>query len=226
MGFVDYNTLGKFNAEVNTPLPTFSAESLLSLPSKQFSAATIDSTNVTNYDGLNFSRFSVGDDGAGSGSHTTNKNGRIRTNATKGFHFDVAPEAQIVSQVVTLSHDSTNANNKDFSFTLKPGDSLYRDGRIKNVVYVPADGSEKVTTEVPWIRGGSYNITLDAVTPIAPAGNGGANGANGDNGDNGDNGENGDDTEEEGTNWMLYGGAFALLAVGGFMAVKMMKKKK
>ena len=229
MGFVDYNSFGKFQSETNLPLPTFSAESLMSLPSKQFGAATIDSANITNYDGANFSRFSIGDGGTGAGSHTTNVSGGVKTGYDKGFHFTLDSAADIVSQTVNLSRPG----KQTFSFDLKPGDSLYRDGRGKNVVYVPADGSANVTTEVPWIRGDSYNITLDEVVPVTPAGGDNGTGDNGTNGDNGgsnggnggsDNGGNGDDTEEDETNYLLYGGIAALVVVGGIFASKMLKK--
>lgn len=223
MGFVDYNTLGKFQAEVDTPLPAFAAENLYSLPTKQFGAATIDADNISNYDPTHWSRFHVGDDGSGSGWHTTNVGGGVKTGYDKGFHLTMDSGADVGSQVVNLSR----TGEETFSFELKPGDQLKRAGQHKNVIYVPADGSDPVTTEVPWIRGGSYNITLDAVTPLTPAGNGnnGTNGTNGDNGNNGNGGNGGNGETEEETNWMLYGGAFALLAVGGFMAVNMMKKK-
>jgi len=218
MGFVDYNSFGKFQAETDLPLPSFSAESLMSLPSKQFGAATIDGANITNYDDANFSRFSVGDGGTGAGSHTTNVSGGVKTGYDKGFHFTLDSAADILSQTVNLSRPG----KQTFSFDLKPGDSLYRDGRNKNVVYVPADGSANVTTEVPWIRGDSYNITLDEVVPVTPAGGANGNG-NGDNGANGGNGGD-DDTEEDDTNYLLYGGIAALVVVGGIFASKMLKK--
>tara|TARA_B100000683_G_scaffold81514_2_gene80429 strand:- start:8741 stop:9412 length:672 start_codon:yes stop_codon:yes gene_type:complete len=223
MGFVVNNSFGKFQAEADIPLPTFSAESLMSLPSKQFGAATIDSANITNYDDANFSRFSVGDGGTGAGAHTTNVDGAVRTAYDKGFHFTLDNDADIVSQTVNLSR----TGQQTFSFDLKPGDSLFRDGRNKNVVYVPADGSERVTTEVPWIRGGSYNITLDEVVPVIPAGGDNGNGTeNGGDDGNGGNGGNGgdDDTEEDETNYLLYGGIAALVVVGGIFASKMLKK--
>ena len=223
MGFIDYNSFGKFSAEVDTPLPAFAAENLYSLPTQQFGAATLDGDNISNYDPTHWSRFQLGDDGQGSGYHTTNLDGGVKTRHDKGFHFTLDSAAQVVSQKINLSQSGKTTH----SFDLKPGDQLKRSGINKSVIYIPADGSEEVTTEVPWIRSGHYNITLDAVVPIEPAGNG-DNGDNGDNGGNG-NGDNGngtgDDTEEEGTNWMLYGGAFALLAVGGVMAARMMKKK-
>ena len=239
MGFVEHNSFGKFEAEVNLPMPSFSAESLLSLPTKQFGAATIDSNSITNYDPDNFSRFHVGEGGTGAGAHTTNVDGSIRTRHDKGFHLMLDAGADILSQVVTLSHDG----QEDFSFTLKPGDRLKRVGMNKDVIYVPADGSEDVTTEVPWIRGGHYNISLEEVSPITPADetNGDStcateNRAANTDGTCGDclSGFIEDDTgtcvvdaaeAEEETNWLLYGGAFALLAVGGVMAMKMMKKK-
>jgi len=235
MGFVDYNSFGKFQSETNLPLPTFSAESLMSLPSKQFGAATIDSANITNYDGANFSRFSIGDGGTGAGSHTTNVSGGVKTGYDKGFHFTLDSAADIISQTVNLSRPG----KQTFSFDLKPGDSLYRDGRNKNVVYVPADGSANVTTEVPWIRGDSYNITLDEVVPVIPAG--GDNGSNPVSGCTSSTATNynstatiddgsciepsGDgDEDEDSPNYLLYGAGIALLAVGGFMASKMLKK--
>ena len=53
MGFVDNNSFGKFNAVVNSSLPAFSAESLYSIPTKQFGAATLDAVSVTNFDPIN-----------------------------------------------------------------------------------------------------------------------------------------------------------------------------
>ena len=219
MGFVVNNSFGKFQAEADIPLPSFSAESLMSLPSKQFGAATIDSANITNYDDANFSRFSVGDGGTGAGAHTTNVNGGIKTGPDKGFHFTIDSDADIVSQTINLSRPG----KQTFSFDLKPGDQLFRNGENKNVIYVPADGSDRVTTEVPWIRGDSYNITLDEVVPVTPAGGDNGNGDNGDNGGNGGNGGD-DDTEEDETNYLLYGGIAALVVVGGIFASKMLKK--
>ena len=141
MGFTVNNSFGKFQAETHLPLPTFSAESLMSLSSKQFGAATIDAANITNYDDAVFSRFNVGDGGTGGGAGTVNKNGGIVTAYDKGFHFTLDPAAAVESQVVNLSQ----TGSKTFSFTLKPGDQLYRDGRNRSVIYEPADG-DKVTT--------------------------------------------------------------------------------
>ena len=50
------------------------------------------------------------------------------------------------------------------------------------------------------------------------------NSPNGDNGDTSDTGGNGDDTEEDETNYLLYGGIAALVVVGGIFASKMLKK--
>ena len=59
MGFIVNNSFGKFSAETDTSLPNFSAESLMSLPSKQFGAATLDGDNVTNYEEDHWSKFTL-----------------------------------------------------------------------------------------------------------------------------------------------------------------------
>ncbi len=82
MGFVVNNSFGKFQAEADIPLPSFSAESLMSLPSKQFGAATVDADNVTNYEDDHWSKFTID-----SSANTTNSDGLIRTRSDKGFHF-------------------------------------------------------------------------------------------------------------------------------------------
>ena len=82
MGFTVNNSFGKFQAETHLPLPTFSAESLMSLSSKQFGAATIDSANVTNYDSTHWSNFTVDSSG-----QTANADGLIKTRSDKGFQF-------------------------------------------------------------------------------------------------------------------------------------------
>ena len=230
MGFTVNNSFGKFSAETHMPLPSFSAESLMSLPSKQFGAATIDAANITNYDDAVFSRFNVGDGGTGAGAHTVNKNGGIVTRADKGFHFTLDPAAAVESQVVNLSQ----TGSKTFSFTLKPGDQLYRDGRNRSVIYEPADG-DKVTTEVPWIRSKQHTITLDAATAVADDPISGCTSVTATNYnstatiDDGSciepSGDDDDDEDEDGPNYLLYGGGLALLVVGGIMASKMIKKK-
>lgn len=228
MGFTVNNSFGKFQAETHLPLPTFSAESLMPLSSKQFGAATIDAANITNYDDAVFSRFNVGDGGTGGGAGTVNKNGGIVTAYDKGFHFTLDPAAAVESQVVNLSQ----TGSKTFSFTLKPGDQLYRDGRNRSVIYEPADG-DKVTTEVPWIRSKQHTITLDAATAVADDPISGCTSVTATNynstatiddgsciepaGDEGD-------EDEDSPNYLLYGGGLALLVVGGIMASKMMKK--
>lgn len=244
MGFVDYNTLGKFQAEVDTPLPAFAAENLYSLPTKQFGAATIHSDTISNYDPTHWSRFTVD-----TSTNTDNDAGGIVTRSDKGFHFTNDADSGKV-----LGIKLSDARNRSLSetFSLNPGDSLYRDGAHSTVVYVPAGGTEAVDgviTVIPWMSGWKATDTSvekkfsnvgtqgsgnrhDYLVDVLPTAdyvipNGGTNGTNGDNGDNGGNGGNGGNGEtEEETNWMLYGGAFALLAVGGFMAVNMMKKKK
>lgn len=50
MGFTVNNSFGKFQSETHLPLPTFSAESLMSLSSKQFGAATVGSDNLSNFE--------------------------------------------------------------------------------------------------------------------------------------------------------------------------------
>ena len=232
MGFTVNNSFGKFQAETHLPLPTFSAESLMSLSSKQFGAATIDAANITNYDDAVFSRFNVGEGGTGAGAHTVNKNGGIVTAYNKGFHFTLDPAAAVESQVINLSQ----TGSKTYSFTLKPGDQLYRNGVNKKVIFEPADGSGKVTTEVPWIRSKQHTITLDAPTAVADDPISGCTSVTATNYNStatiddgsciepaGDGDE--DDEDEDGPNYLLYGGGLALLVVGGIMASKMMKKK-
>ena len=230
MGFTVNNSFGKFQAETHLPLPTFSAESLMSLSSKQFGAATIDAANITNYDDAVFSRFNVGEGGTGAGAHTVNKNGGIVTAYNKGFHFTLDPAAAVESQVINLSQ----TGSKTYSFTLKPGDQLYRNGVNKKVIFEPADGSGKVTTEVPWIRSKQHTITLDAPTAVADDPISGCTSVTATNYnstatiDDGSciepSGDDDDDEDEDGPNYLLYGGGLALLVVGGIMASKMKKK--
>jgi len=241
MGFVDYNTLGNFNAEVNSSLPAFAAEDLYSLSSRQFAAATVDSANVTNYDPDTWSRFSLG-----SPTLIHNDGGLIRTRSDQGWHFTNAADSGKTQTVKIYDKNKSNA----VTFTLAPGETLARGGQWSTATVIPAGGSlhvDGIVTKIPWMHGWkstedadgvkfshagdglnhNYFIGLEpATTWVDPAGgDNGTNGDNGDNGDNGGNGGNGNGETEEGTNWMLYGGAFALLAVGGFMAVKMVKKK-
>ena len=247
MGFTVNNSFGKFSAETHMPLPSFSAESLMSLPTKQFGAATLDGDNVTNYEEGHWSKFDVD-----KSANTINQDGLIYTRSDKGFQFTNDDDSG-----KTLSIKLHNAA-KTLSqvFTLNPGDTMSRDGGYSTVVVVPKGGTEEVdgvVTAIPWMdgwrpseddatadngnkkfsydMGGSGNGThgyhvevLPAAEYVIPnAGNGGSDNGGSDNGDNGDNGDEGDDTEE-GPNYLLYGGGLALLVVGGIMASKMLKK--
>ena len=248
MGFVVNNSFGKFQAEADIPLPSFSAESLMSLPSKQFGAATVDADNVTNYEDDHWSKFTID-----TSSYTDNEAGGIITRSDKGFQFTNDADSGKV-----LGIKLTDGRNRSLSetFSLNPGDTIIRDGAHSTVVYIPAGGTEEVdgvVTVLPWMSGwkatdesvekkfsnagtqGSTNRhdyfidVLPATDYVIPnggnGGNGNGNGDNGDNGENGDNGGNGgdDDTEEE-TNYLLYGGIAALVVVGGIFASKMLKK--
>jgi len=263
MGFVEHNSFGKFEAEVNLPMPSFSAESLLSLSGRQFAAATVDAANVTNYDPDSWSRFQLGEQ-----SKIFNDGGLIKTQADQGWHFTNDADA-LTNQIVKI-YDKNKANA--VTFTLAPGDQLTRGGQWSTAVQIPAGGTADlhgIVTKIPWMHGwkatedpdgskfshagdGSRHTYYIGVEPsttwVDPAGGNGDNGTNGDStcatenraantdGTCGDclSGFTEDDTgtcvadvaEEEETNWLLYGGAFALLAVGGVMAMKMMKKSK
>lgn len=248
MGFIVNNSFGKFSAETDTSLPNFSAESLMSLPSKQFGAATLDGDNVTNYEEDHWSKFTLD-----KSTNTVNQDGLIYTRSDKGFQFTNDEDSG-----KTLSVKLHNAA-KTLSqvFTLNPGDTMSRDGGYSTVVVIPKGGTEEVdgvVTVIPWMDGWrssdpdatadngnkkfSYDMggdgsgthgyhveVLPAAEYVIPnGGNGGSDNGGSDNGDNGDNGGDGDDTEEEGPNYLLYGGGLALLVVGGIMASKMLKK--
>ena len=241
MGFVDNNSFGKFEAVVNRPLPAFSAESLYSLPTKQFGAATLDAVSVTNFDPINFSKFHVGDGGTGAGNHTTNApTGGIKTRGDKGFHFIMNAAAALKSQVVKIKKGSVTKQ-----FILSPGDTLSRRGQDTNIDYTPA-GGQTVSTDFPALRANNatdfYNIDLgEAVAaPAEPADSGSSTCSTENRVANTDD-TCGDclagfteddtgvcvadaDTDEEETNWLLYGGIAALVVVGGVMAKKMMNK--
>ncbi len=240
MGFTVNNSFGKFQAETHLPLPTFSAESLMSLSSKQFGAATIDSANVTNYDSTHWSNFTVDSSG-----QTANADGLIKTRSDKGFQFVNKADSGKTLQIKL--HNAAKTLSK--TFTLAPGDKISRDGGYSTVVTVPAAGTESVdgvVTTIPWMMGwrptdeevekkfsntGSRHDYFIEVLPAADlvdpsggtdgTGNGTGNGT--DDSDDSDD-DSDDETEEEGPNYLLYGAGIALLAVGGFMASKMMKK--
>ena len=256
MGFVEHNSFGKFEAEVNLPMPSFSAESLLSLSGRQFAAATVDATHVTNYDPDSWSRFQLGEQ-----SKIHNDDGLIRTRSDQGWHFTNDADA-LTNQIVKI-YDKNKANA--VTFTLAPGDQLTRGGQWSTAVQIPAGGTpdvDGIVTKIPWMHGykntededgvkfshagdglnHNYFIGIEpATTWVDPAGGNSTcateNRAANTDGTCGDclSGFTEDDTgtcvadaaeAEEETNWLLYGGAFALLAVGGVMAMKMMKKKK
>ena len=262
MGFTVNNSFGKFSAETNTPLPIFSAESLLSLPTQQFGAATIDGNSVSNYDATHWSRFTVDTSG-----FTNNSDGLIKTRSDKGFQF--VNKADSGKTLKIKLHNA--AKNLSKIFTLAPGDKIFRDGGYSTVVTVPAAGTESVdgvVTTIPWMMGwrdtdadvekkysntGSRHDYFIEVLPAvdlvdASGGTGGGNG-NGTGASSTCATENrvantddtcgeclsgftedstgvcvADATEEEGPNYLLYGGGLALLVVGGIMASKMMKK--
>ncbi len=246
MGFVVNNSFGKFQAEADIPLPSFSAESLMSLPSKQFGAATVDADNVTNYEDAHWSKFTID-----TSANTVNSDGLIYTRSDKGFHF--TNDADSGKTLKIKLHNATKSLSE--VFTLNPGDAIYRDGAYSTVVYVPEGGTEAVdgvVTVLPWMSGwkstdesvekkfsndgtqgstnrhGYYVEVLPSAEYVIPNGGNGGNGTggNGGNGDNGGNGGNGgdDDTEEDETNYLLYGGIAALVVVGGIFASKMLKK--
>ncbi|MBP98792.1 hypothetical protein CMK18_22820 [Candidatus Poribacteria bacterium] len=261
MGFVDYNSFGKFQAETDLPLPSFSAESLMSLPSKQFGAATVDADSVSNYEEDHWSSFVIDKSG-----YTDNESGGIVTRSDKGFQFtNKADSGKVLGIKLTDARDRSQSH----TFSLNPGDTIKRDGGYSTVTYVPAGGTESVdgvVTVIPWMVGwrstdpnvekkfsntGSktrHNYFLDVLPATAwvdpDAGTNGDNGTNGSDPVSGctsvtatnynstatiDDGSciepSGDgDEEEDSPNYLLYGAGIALLAVGGFMASKMMKK--
>ena len=237
MGFTVNNSFGKFSAETNTPLPIFSAESLLSLPTQQFGAATIDGNSVTNYDATHWSNFTVDTSG-----QTDNADGLIKTRSDKGFQFVNKADSGKTLQIKL--HNAAKTLSK--IFTLAPGDKIFRDGGYSTVVTVPAAGTESVdgvVTTIPWMMGwrstddavekkfsntGSQHDYFIEVLPAAdlvdPSGGTDGTGNGTGNGTDDSDDDSDDETEEEGPNYLLYGGGLALLVVGGIMASKMMKK--
>ena len=238
MGFTVNNSFGKFSAETHMPLPSFSAESLMSLPTKQFGAATLDGDSLTNYEDSHWSKFTLAP------TSTSNVDGMIKTRSDKGFEFKNDADSG-----KTLSIKLHNAA-KTLSqvFTLAPGDRILRDGGYSTVVTIPAGGTEEVDgviTTIPWMTGwrptdeekakkfsntGSrhdyFVEVLPAVDLVDPSGGTGGTGGNG-TGDTDEEEEvvaDADADEDDGPNYLLYGGGLALLVVGGIMASKMLKK--
>lgn len=223
MGFYEHNSLGKFNAEIKSDLPSFGAEHLTGRPG---SAGELDfkadeAADITNYDDAIFSRFTFDDavDVAGDGI--------ITSRSDRGFHFTVDSDADLATQPVTISK-----NTNTYTWDLAPGDQLrwshVRDGSNMNTVVIQekADGTI-VEKDIPWILTGrytdsggsarfrpleSYQIAL-GLPVAADTGNGNGNGNDG-------TGNGGDDTTAEETNWAVWGGVglAALVGVGLLMS--------
>tara|TARA_B100000902_G_scaffold395394_1_gene453874 strand:- start:737 stop:1486 length:750 start_codon:yes stop_codon:yes gene_type:complete len=249
MGFTVNNSFGKFQAETHLPLPTFSAESLMSLSSKQFGAATVDSDNVSNYEDDHWSKFTIDPS-----DQTTNDSGLIKTRSDKGFQFTNDVDSGKVLEIKLHNADKTSFKK----FTLNPGDSISRDGGYSTVLTIPAGGTEAedgTVTVIPWMVGWRSTVSNVAkkfsnpgnrhnyfveVLPATTIGGDPISGCTSVTATNynstatiddgsciepaGDADEDEDD-DEDSPNYLLYGGGLALLVVGGIMASKMMKKK-
>lgn len=214
MGFYEHNSLGKFNAEIKSDLPSFGAEHLTGRPgsSGELDFKADEAADLTNYNPDNFSRF-IFDDAADVAG-----DGIITSRGDRGFHFTVDSDAAIESQPVTISKDSNT-----YTWNLAPGDQL-RWSHVgsgtnsnKEVTFEKADGTieKKLLSWIPANSSGStYQIALGL--PVA-ADTGNGNGGNGNDGT----GNGGDDTTADGeTNWAVWGGVglAALVGVGLLMS--------
>jgi hypothetical protein len=222
MGFYEHNSLGKFNAEIKSDLPSFGAEHLTGRPG---SAGELDfkadeAADITNYSPDNFSRFNFDD------AVDVEGDGIITSRSDRGFHFTVDSDADLATQPVTISKDTNT-----YTWDLAPGDQLrwshVGSGTNSNteVTLEKADGTE-VKTDLPWMITDStgsqttgsfdpqqkYQIAL-GLPVAADTGNGSGNGNDG-------TGNGGDDTPAEETNWAVWGGVglAALVGVGILMS--------
>jgi len=224
MGFYEYNSLGKFNAEIKSNLPSFGAEHLTGRPgsSGELDFKADEAADLDNYNKDIFSKFNFDDEVDVAGD------GIITSRSDRGFHFTIDSDATISKQPVTISK-GTNT----YTWDLAPGEQLrwshVLDGDNGNtqVIQEKADGTE-VKTDLPWIltkNDGSiadgsvfdpqktYQIALGL--PIeAQTGNG--NSGNGNDGT----GNGGEDTTNGETNWAVWGGVglAALVGVGILMS--------
>lgn len=220
MGFYEHNSLGKFNAEIKSDLPSFGAEHLTGRTgsSGELDFKADEAADITNYDDAIFSRFNFDD------AVDVEGDGIITSRSDRGFHFTVDSDAAIQSQPVTITKD-----NNTYTWDLAPGDQLrwshVRDDSNMNTVVIQekADGS-LVEQDIPWILTGrndgntafepteSYQIAL-GLPVAADTGNGNGNGNDG-------TGNGGDDTTAEETNWAVWGGVglAALVGVGILMS--------
>lgn len=222
MGFYEHNSLGKFNAEIKSDLPSFGAEHLTGRTgsSGELNFKADEAADITNYLPDNFSRFNFDDsvDVAGDGI--------ITSRSDRGFEFIIDTDADLVSQPVTITK-GTNT----YTWDLTPGEKLRwshvlgDDNGNTKVIQELADGTE-VETDLPWILTKSndaiatgstfdpqktYQIALGL--PVAAQtgdGNGDANDGTG---------NGGEDTGAE-TNWAVWGGVglAALVGVGILMS--------
>ncbi len=121
---------------------------------KTFSASTVDSTLVNNYDPANYALF-IGDTLQDDGSHNRD-DGTIQHSYDKGFKIIAHDDATTPQEIILTSIDSPASNQ---SFTLESGDELHREGMDNKVFHITSEGTETIT-ELPWLRSGSYAIGI------------------------------------------------------------------
>lgn len=225
MGFYEHNSLGKFNAEIKSDLPSFGADTLTGRPgsSGELDFKADEAADITNYDDAIFSKFKFDD------AVDVEGDGIITSRSDRGFQFAIDSDADLATQPVTITK-GTNT----YTWDLAPGDQLrwshVRGDSNTNTVVIQekADGTT-VEKDIPWILTGrytdssgrarfdptqSYQIALGL--PVA-ADTGDGNGGNGNDGT----GNGGDDTTADGeTNWAVWGGVglAALVGVGILMS--------
>lgn len=213
MGFYEHNSLGKFNAEIKSDLPSFGAEHLTGRPgsSGELDFKADGAEDITNYDSSVFKRFTFDDGGDVAGD------GVITSLGDKGFHFTIKDDAPLDSQPITITKDSNT-----YTWDLSPGDQLswshVGGGTNSNteVTLEKADGTE-LKTDLPWLltkKGNGFDATkkyqIALGLPVASQTGDGSGDANG-----------GDDTTSDGeTNWAVWGGVglAALVGVGILMS--------
>ncbi len=121
---------------------------------KTFSASTVDSTLVNNYDPANYALF-IGDTIQDDGSQNRD-DGTIQHSYDKGFKIIAHDDATTPQEIILTSISSPTSNQ---SFTLESGDELHREGMDNKVFHITSDGTETIT-ELPWLRSGSYAIGI------------------------------------------------------------------
>tara|TARA_R110000824_G_scaffold401161_1_gene611118 strand:- start:708 stop:1352 length:645 start_codon:yes stop_codon:yes gene_type:complete len=124
-----------------------------------FNASVINSTLVDNYDPANYKLF-IGYHGDGVDNRD---DGTVQHDYDKGFKIIVHDDATMPQEIVLTS--LAYPQDKTASFTVNPGETLRRDGRVTQAVHVTSDGVE-TKTELPWIRSASYTIGINT-TPDA-----------------------------------------------------------